>query len=112
MTVRRPKHIPIRSCVVCRMTSDKRALLRVVRQPEKSGGSVVADGTGKLSGRGAYVCASEKCIGLAQKQRRFERALAVSANVVSVDLFESLRRLLAEIPSIEQDLVSETNFEL
>ncbi len=62
----------------------------MVRQPEKSGGIVVADPTGKLSGRGAYVCAAETCIALAQKQKRFERALAVSASSIESDLFEKL----------------------
>jgi predicted RNA-binding protein YlxR (DUF448 family) len=94
-TLRRPKHIPIRSCVVCRQTSEKRSLLRVVRLPEKAGGGVVADTTGKLSGRGAYVCANVQCIGLAAKQKRFERALAVNSGIVEESLFE---RLLALIP--------------
>jgi predicted RNA-binding protein YlxR (DUF448 family) len=53
----------------------------------------VADETGKLSGRGAYVCANEKCIGLAAKQKRFERALAVSSGIITPELFETLYRL-------------------
>jgi predicted RNA-binding protein YlxR (DUF448 family) len=90
MALRHPKHIPIRSCVVCRETSDKRQLLRVVRQPEKAGGAVIADATGKMSGRGAYVCANDKCIALAQKQKRFERALAVSSEKIEADLYDML----------------------
>lgn len=88
----KPRHTPIRSCVVCRQTSDKRALLRVVRLPEKEGGQVVTDPTGKRSGRGAYVCPEAGCIEKAKKQRRFERALSASAGVPA-ELFEELKTL-------------------
>lgn len=86
------RHTPIRSCVVCRQTSDKRALLRVVRLPEKDGGQVVADPTGKRAGRGAYVCPEIDCIEKAQKQRRFERALSTSGPVPN-EVFEELKTL-------------------
>ena len=67
------KHIPIRTCVACRSTGDKRGLLRVVRSSE---GIVRFDPTTKAAGRGAYVCASEACINAARKQRKFERSLS------------------------------------
>ena len=86
------RHTPIRSCVVCRQTSDKRALLRVVRLPEKEGGQVVADPTGKRAGRGAYVCPESDCIEKAQKQRRFERALSAK-EPIPAELFEELKTL-------------------
>ncbi len=71
----KPKHIPIRTCVACRETDEKRDLLRVVRLPD---GSVVYDAKAKaFPGRGAYVCATEKCIALARKQRKLERSLKV-----------------------------------
>src|SRR6476619_5369641 len=81
----KPKHIPVRTCVACRETDEKRDLLRVVRQPD---GSVRYDPKGKLSGRGAYVCARAECIALARKQKRLERSLKV--NGISEDLFIEL----------------------
>jgi predicted RNA-binding protein YlxR (DUF448 family) len=78
------------------MTSDKRTLLRVVRQPENSSGTVIYDITGKAAGRGAYVCSEEKCIALAQKQRRFERALSVTSEKIPESLFDSLRQSASE----------------
>jgi predicted RNA-binding protein YlxR (DUF448 family) len=54
---RRTKHVPQRTCVVCRGQFDKRRLTRVVRAP----GGVVVDPTGKLSGRGAYLCDQAAC---------------------------------------------------
>ena len=96
MKVRR---VPIRSCVVCRQTSDKRTLLRVVRAPEKDGGAVAADPTGRANGRGAYICAAPACIEKAAKQKRFERALSAP---VPVTLTDDLKLLAAKI--------AETNF--
>ncbi|HLK60369.1 MAG TPA: YlxR family protein [Chthonomonadaceae bacterium] len=81
----KPKHIPIRTCVACRETDEKRDLLRVVRQPD---GSVCYDPKGKMSGRGAYVCARSECIALAKKQKKFERSLKVTgiADALFVEL--------------------------
>ena len=53
------KKKPQRSCVSCRTVRDKSDLLRVVMTPE---GDVVYDPTGKLAGRGAYLCRNEECI--------------------------------------------------
>ena len=54
----RPKHIPERSCVVCRTKRPKRELTRVVRTTE---GTVAIDPTGRMNGRGAYVCREASC---------------------------------------------------
>ena len=53
------KKKPQRSCVSCRTVRDKNDLLRVVVTPE---GEVRYDPTGKLAGRGAYLCRNEECI--------------------------------------------------
>jgi predicted RNA-binding protein YlxR (DUF448 family) len=58
MTTSRPKHVPQRTCVVCRSTNAKRTLTRLVRTAE---GRVVVDHTGKQNGRGAYVCHQASC---------------------------------------------------
>ncbi len=84
-------------CVVCRETSAKKTLLRVVRRPEKDGGGLAADPTGRANGRGAYVCASAECIEKAVKQKRFERALR--AGGVPPDLAEALKALCPAAPA-------------
>ena len=53
-----PKKIPQRQCVACRQHFDKRSLGRVVKKPD---GTIVFDKTGKVSGRGAYVCLNKEC---------------------------------------------------
>src|SRR6266481_679322 len=67
---RRPKHVPLRTCVFCRETKPKRELLRVVRTPD---GHVMIDATGKKSGRGAYLCARLSCWENALKKKRLEQ---------------------------------------
>ena len=87
------RRVPIRTCVVCRQTSEKKTLLRVVRAPEKDGGAVRVDATGRANGRGAYVCASAECIEKAVKQKRFERSLSAPASSLPTTLTEELKSL-------------------
>ena len=49
---------PERSCIACRTTQSKHQLIRIVRT---SSGNVELDPTGKLSGRGAYLCRKTDC---------------------------------------------------
>ncbi len=53
------KKIPMRTCVACRRERPKREMMRIVRTPE---GEIDADFSGKLAGRGAYVCPEEGCV--------------------------------------------------
>ncbi len=54
----RTRHVPLRTCVACRAKTDKRDLVRVVRD---ASGDVVPDLTGKAPGRGAYLCPRLTC---------------------------------------------------
>ncbi len=58
-------------CVACRSGRPKKELLRIV----KSQDGVLADETGKMSGRGAYICPTEECLDRALKIRALNRAL-------------------------------------
>ena len=58
MKTQRHKHIPQRSCIICREKQDKRQLTRIVYTPT---GQVLVDPTGKQNGRGAYVCTRPEC---------------------------------------------------
>ena len=81
----RPRHVPQRTCVACRQTSAKRQLVRIVRTPD---GSVTVDPTGKLSGRGAYLCTDQPaCWQAALKNRGvLARALKVESTSSEDDL--------------------------
>ena len=67
----RERRSPQRSCVGCRTTRDKRDLVRVVHTPEDR---YLLDPTGKIGGRGAYVCPAPECLTLAVKRKSFDRA--------------------------------------
>ncbi len=62
----------MRMCVGCREMKPKRELLRVVKS---QAGEVSVDRTGKMPGRGAYVCKDAQCLQRAVKTRQLERAL-------------------------------------
>jgi len=69
------KHVPERSCVACGTKRAKGDLVRVVHTSQ---GEVAVDETGKMNGRGAYLCGRSECWEQAlvqQKIGRFERAL-------------------------------------
>jgi len=82
------KKIPMRSCVVTKEKLEKRELLRIVRTPE---GTVVADITGKVNGRGAYLKKDIEVINKAEKTRILEKILGVAINS---NVYEDARNLI------------------
>ena len=59
------KKVPVRMCAGCGGRFDKRDLVRVVRTPQ---GDVQLDLTGKMAGRGAYVCHDPACLQKARNE--------------------------------------------
>lgn len=72
------KHIPIRKCAGCFQSKPKNEFIRIVRSPsnEENIINISIDKTGKLQGRGSYVCNDPNCLKAACKARRFERAFS------------------------------------
>lgn len=85
------KKVPKRTCVVCRESSDKRELLRIVRTPE---GEVKLDPTGKQNGRGAYVCKNKECFEKLQKTHALDKAFKMSVGSEFFD--EAFKELFGE----------------
>lgn len=79
------KKVPLRKCIASQEMFPKKSLIRIVRTPENE---VLIDPTGKKSGRGAYLCAKEDYIDLAQKRKALERALKVQ---IDPALYDQLR---------------------
>ncbi|MBC8099486.1 MAG: YlxR family protein [Armatimonadetes bacterium] len=75
---RTPKHIPQRTCVVCRSQDAKRQLTRLVRTADAG---VQLDPTGKQAGRGAYLCESPACWARAAATDVVAKALRTSLTV-------------------------------
>ena len=65
------KKIPQRMCVVCRSLKPKAELIRVVKTTDDT---YVLDETGKLNGRGAYVCKSASCLEKCTKTKALNKA--------------------------------------
>lgn len=66
-----PKHVPVRMCVVCRDKTGKRQLTRVVRTEQ----GLQIDPSGKMNGRGAYLCDRDDCWENAVKTDLLAKAL-------------------------------------
>ena len=79
---------PRRTCVVCRSTTAKRTLHRIVRSPA---GTVAYDPTGKAAGRGAYLCGQPACLDQAVRRRSIQRALKVTDTAAADAAVEALR---------------------
>ena len=65
------RKVPIRKCISCQQSSEKRELIRIVRSPE---GMIELDERGKKPGRGAYICPEQTCLELAKKNKALERS--------------------------------------
>jgi len=88
--VKRPKHIPQRTCVGCHIVLPKRSLIRLVRQSE----GVQIDPTGKLAGRGAYLHIHRSCW---ERGLKGPLAHALKIDLTPADL-ERLREFMLTLP--------------
>ena len=86
------KKTPMRMCTGCREMKPKRDLARVVKTPE---GEIKIDTTGKLNGRGAYICKDKQCLEKAKKINSLSRAFETR---VSDEIYNQLE---TELDSIE-----------
>lgn len=94
------KKIPMRKCLGCGEMFPKKELVRVVKTKtgEENGEetyTVSLDKTGKAAGRGAYICKKVRCLEIAAKTKRFQRALECQ---IPDEVFQ---KMTAEIESDE-----------
>lgn len=87
------RKIPVRTCVACGVSRAKRELVRVVRLPD---GQVVVDGSGRISGRGAYLCPDSHCIRLAKGKKRIEHSLEWQGEPLPESVWTDLEALVPE----------------
>lgn len=79
------KKIPERMCVACRQMKPKNQLLRIVNTTN----GVTVDLTGKLNGRGVYLCMCKECVTKAIKSKNFAKQNGFSLESIAQEL-ESL----------------------
>ncbi|WP_418921183.1 RNase P modulator RnpM [Anaerotignum faecicola] len=78
------RKVPLRKCTGCQEMKNKKELIRIVRN---DAGEFALDRTGKLPGRGAYICPNAECLAKAQKSKGLERSFKVS---VPKNVYEQL----------------------
>ncbi len=80
----------------------KREMLRVVRTPA---GAVEIDLTGKLAGRGAYLCRQKSCWEQALKRRSLDHALKFALDAATqaklIEYIQTLPTQLDQTPAAE-----------
>ena len=85
------KKTPMRMCTGCREMKPKQQLIRIVKKPD---GEIKLDTTGRLNGRGAYICKSADCLKKAQKAGALSRAFETD---VADEVYAAIEReLLSE----------------
>lgn len=68
------RKIPLRKCLGCEENKNKKELVRIVKTPDDE---VLIDSTGKVNGRGAYICNNKRCFNKAVKNNRVSRSLQI-----------------------------------
>ena len=84
------KKTPLRKCIGCNEMKDKKELIRIVRNKE---GDMSIDLTGKMAGRGAYICKDRKCFDMAAKAKRLEKSFK---GKIPEEIYDSLREEIPE----------------
>ena len=76
-------------CVSCREMKPKTMLIRIVNTDN----GVVVDATGKVNGRGVYICKCKQCAERALKNKNFAK---VNGFVFTEDLFAQLESIIEQ----------------
>lgn len=74
----------------CNAKKNKNELIRIVKDKN---GTISVDKTGKINGRGAYLCDNIACIEKVIKSKRLEKVLETD---ISNEIYESLRETIAK----------------
>ena len=84
------KKMPQRTCMGCNEKKDKNELIRIVKNKNNN---LNIDKTGKLQGRGAYICNNVSCLEKVIKSKRLEKVLETK---ISEDVYNELRGVIID----------------
>ena len=73
-----------------KVKKDKKELIRIVSSKD---GNITIDKTGKLSGRGAYICDNIECLEKVIKNKRLEKVLERN---ISEEIYNELRGVIID----------------
>ena len=74
----------------CNEKKPKKELVRIVKNKE---GQISLDKTGKLDGRGAYICDCAECLEKVIKSKRLEKVLE---SQISEEVYNNLRGVIVD----------------
>lgn len=85
------KKIVQRMCMGCNTKKDKKDLIRIVMNKE---GEILLDKTGKLPGRGAYICDNVDCLEKLIKTKRLEKVF--DNKKIDEEIYKKLRGVIID----------------
>lgn len=86
------KKIPERTCLGCNNSKPKNELIRIVKNKENK---VCVDLSGKMNGRGAYICSNLDCLEKVIKSKRLSKIFEIE---IDNKIYEDLRDVIGAIP--------------
>ena len=78
------KKVPLRMCIACKESKPKKELVRIVRVDD----AFVVDKSGKLNGRGSYICNNSECMEKLIKQKVLNKVFKCNINT---EVYENLK---------------------
>lgn len=79
---------PQRTCMGCNKKKDKKDFIRIVKNKDNE---INIDRTGKMEGRGAYICDDINCLERVIKSKRLEKVFDMK---ISEEIYENLRGVI------------------
>lgn len=76
--------------MACNQKKDKNELIRIVKNKNNE---INIDKSGKMAGRGAYICNDINCLEKVVKSKRLEKVLETN---ISDEIYKSLRGVILE----------------
>lgn len=79
------RKIPMRKCIGCMESFPKKELCRIVKNKDNE---IKLDLTGKLNGRGTYICRKTECLEKAIKSKRLAKSIE---SEIPEEVYESIK---------------------
>ena len=84
------KKQPERTCMGCNEKKSKKEFIRIVKNKDNE---INIDRTGKMPGRGAYICDNIQCLENLIKTKRLEKVFDIK---ISNEIYEKLRGVILD----------------
>ena len=84
------RKIPMRKCIGCMESFPKKELCRIVKNKDNE---IHFDATGKLNGRGTYICKKEECFEKAIKSKRLSKSLEAE---IPQEVYEAIKAAITK----------------